>query len=70
MNSQTSNTQGQQWESQRNWNPYQTPTTVQPNYTQPYVQMPVHLSIEDRISNIEKDIKEIKDMLNQIKWRV
>jgi hypothetical protein len=54
------------------WTPqdYFYPTTIQPNYTQPYVQMPVHLSIEDRISNIEKEVKEIKDMLTQIKWRV
>jgi hypothetical protein len=54
------------------WTPQNqyTPTTTQPNYTQPYVQMPVHLSIEDRIANIEKEVKEIKDVLNQIKWRV
>ncbi len=54
------------------WTPqdYYHPTTVQPNYIQPFIQMPAHLSIEDRISNIEKDIREIKTILESIKWRV
>jgi hypothetical protein len=55
--------------------PNQIPIATQPLTTTPYYQ-PINWqpaktpSLEDRISNLERDLKEIKDILEYIKWRV
>jgi hypothetical protein len=49
------------------WNPYAQPTFTQPYYVQQGFQPTKPLTIEDRIATIEKDIKEIKDLLESIR---